>query len=142
MPAARQPTTRSLRQSVWIGLCGAGILVALLILYAFPPGKYGFYPVCGTYAFLGIHCPGCGSLRAIHQLTHGQVLAALHDNALLVLGLGTGLAWCVYCRVRHGTWQSAMDRIRPSWMWWAGAMILVFGVARNLPWYPFTVLAP
>jgi hypothetical protein len=119
-----------------------GIAALLVILHSFPPGASGFYPVCGTYAFLGIHCPGCGSLRALHHLTHGRWLAALNANALLVMGLGAGGVWAFACRARYGTWSAALDRLQPAWIWWGGATVLAFGVLRNLPWEPFTRLAP
>jgi hypothetical protein len=118
------------------------MLAGLAVLYAFPPAEYAFYPACGSYTFLGIHCPGCGSLRALHHLTHGRWLAALHANALLVLGSTLGLVWISRCRLMHGTWQTAIDRIRPGWIWWGGATVLLFGVVRNIPWFPFTWLAP
>ena len=35
----------------------------------------------------GAWCPGCGSLRAVNDLTHGDVLAAASSNLVLVLAL-------------------------------------------------------
>ena len=43
---------------------GLGVLAALPLLYLEPPGGQGFYPGCGLYADHGLHCPGCGGLRA------------------------------------------------------------------------------
>ncbi|MGA1236046.1 MAG: DUF2752 domain-containing protein [Limisphaerales bacterium] len=79
------------------------MLLVLGILYAFPPGDYGFYPQCGLHAWTGLHCPGCGSLRAVHHLTHGRVLAAAGSNALLVFGLGAFAGVLVAARHRCRT---------------------------------------
>src|SRR5437660_122637 len=57
-----------------------------LVLFMFDPVQYRFYPRCIFHQTTGLLCPGCGSLRALHQLLHGQVVAAVHFNALLVLG--------------------------------------------------------
>ena len=34
---------------------------------------------------MGFYCPGCGGLRAVHDLTHGDVGAALSSNILVTL---------------------------------------------------------
>jgi hypothetical protein len=44
-------------------------------------------PVCPTNALLGIDCPGCGSLRMIHSLRHGDPVSALRFNALALVAL-------------------------------------------------------
>src|SRR2546425_12377672 len=69
----------------------AGVLAlvagASTLLFFFDPGSYRFYPRCLFNQVTGLLCPGCGSLRALHQLLHGHVAAAFHLNALLVLFL-------------------------------------------------------
>src|SRR5258708_976408 len=57
------------------------------VLFLFNPSEWGFYPFCFFYRTTGLLCPGCGSLRAMHQLLHGHFVAALHFNALFVLSL-------------------------------------------------------
>ena len=39
------------------------------------------------YQLTGLACPGCGSLRALHQLTHGHFGEALRLNPMLVMAL-------------------------------------------------------
>jgi hypothetical protein len=57
---------------------------AALVLWRFPPERYGFYPACPVRAYLHIQCPGCGGTRAIAALLHGHVAEALRLNGLLV----------------------------------------------------------
>lgn len=57
---------------------------ATAYLYAVDPNEPGHYPLCPTKAFAGIDCPGCGSLRSIHALAHGDVGRAVDHNLLLV----------------------------------------------------------
>src|SRR6266446_10007644 len=65
----------------------SAILGSAVILFLFNPAQSGFYPVCLFHQSTGLLCPGCGSLRALHQLLHGHLVAAVHLNALLVLSL-------------------------------------------------------
>src|SRR5882724_8290263 len=58
---------------------------ASLLLFFFEPGRYAFYPRCLFHQTTGLLCPGCGSLRAMHELLHGHVIAAVHLNALFVI---------------------------------------------------------
>ena len=72
-----------------VGLLAAGVALILggTVLYFFDPATAGFYPACLFRLVTGIPCPGCGSLRAMHQLLHGHFAAAFALNPLLVLGL-------------------------------------------------------
>jgi hypothetical protein len=40
---------------------------------------------CPVYQITGLECPGCGSQRAIHQLSRGEFIQAFSYNALLVV---------------------------------------------------------
>jgi len=112
------------------------------ILFLFNPAQSGFYPVCLFHQTTGLLCPGCGSLRALHQLLHGHVVAALHFNALLVLSLPV-MAW-FGCRsiVDNLNHQPADIRIRPVWLWFGLVGLVAFGILRNLPFAQTAWLAP
>jgi hypothetical protein len=62
-------------------------MAAVAMLFFFNPARYGFYPNCVFHSITGLDCPGCGSLRAIHELLHGNVAAAIRLNALFVASL-------------------------------------------------------
>ncbi|EUA36348.1 hypothetical protein I549_1211 [Mycobacterium avium subsp. avium 2285 (R)] len=47
-----------------------------------PTTPGGPLPVCPTKALLGVDCPGCGSLRMVYALMHGNLLGAARFNAL------------------------------------------------------------
>ena len=73
-----------MRRSHWI--LGAAALAAA-VLFFFDPATTSFYPRCLFKTVLGVPCPGCGSLRAAHQLLHGNVAAAWALNpTLMVVG--------------------------------------------------------
>jgi len=127
-------------------LAGAGILTvgagAFVVAY-FNPTTAGFFPVCPLYYLTGIHCPGCGLTRSFHALFQGDVLTALHFNALLpvyavVFGFMLVSMILVAVRGRGLSWRI----IPPSAMYGFLVLAAAFFVLRNLPFYPFTLLAP
>ncbi|GHF62921.1 hypothetical protein GCM10018787_08760 [Streptomyces thermodiastaticus] len=116
----------------------AGTLAAVAAAFAYvgtvDPNEPGHYPVCPLLHFTGLYCPGCGGLRSAHAVAHGDLIAALHDNALAVAGYAVfAVGWVL--------WTAAAVRGRPAsrlvpstaQLWCAGVLAAVFTVVRNLP---------
>jgi hypothetical protein len=118
------------------------ILGSAAILFLFNPTESGFYPVCLFHQSTGLLCPGCGSLRALHQLLHGNVIAALHFNALLVLSLPLAAWFCCRSIIANLKQRPAAICIRPAWLWSGLVVSVVFGILRNLPFAQSAWLAP
>jgi hypothetical protein len=118
------------------------LALAAIVLFCFDPSRVPIYPVCLFHRTTGLLCPGCGGLRAAHQLLHGHLVAAFRFNPLLILALPPGLwlgAKYAVCRARH---QPASLSIRPIWLWISLAVVLGFSVWRNLPGSPLQMQAP
>jgi hypothetical protein len=134
-PVLAAGRSASLKQWAVIG----GILgTASLVLYFFDPARFGFYPRCPLHEFTGLACPGCGALRAVHQLLHGRIWAAFKFNPLLVSVLPFVL-WQMGKRVVRD-WQGlpTQDLFRdPRSPWLALGALIGFAVLRNLPFFPF-----
>jgi hypothetical protein len=115
---------------------------AVAVLFLFNPVEHGFYPFCFFYRTTGLLCPGCGGLRAVHQLLHGHLAAAFHFNALFVCSLPL-LAWFgarhLVAKIR-GDARPAL--VRPLWLWFGFVVLVVFGILRNLPFANAAWLAP
>ncbi|MEO7980092.1 MAG: DUF2752 domain-containing protein [Sporichthyaceae bacterium] len=104
------------------------------------PGEAGHYPGCPFLALTGLYCPFCGSLRAVHALVRGDLPGAIGRNALTVAG-GVVLAVLWVGWVARRARGVASGVTVPAGVWPAlGVAVLVFGVARNLPFA--AVLAP
>ncbi len=116
------------------------VIAAGVVLFWFNPAQSRFYPFCFFHQLTGLHCPGCGGTRALHQLLHGNVAVALHLNALLVILLPL-FAWL---GVRFAAGKiipsPAARPVSPKWLWLFLALAVVFAVLRNLP--AFAWLAP
>jgi hypothetical protein len=107
---------------------------ALVTLYLFDPATSGFYPICPLHQTTGLLCPGCGTLRAMHQLTHGNFAAAWGFNPLAVALLPVAL----WLAVRELIWLTTSRRLpgivtRPIFGWALVAGLVIFGILRNVP---------
>lgn len=101
------------------------------------------FAVCPFHYITGLHCPGCGSQRAVHDILHIRILEALKHNALLILVvtiIGSKLyAWGTkkYLPTYY------YDLNGKSWFTYTVVIfVLGFWILRNIPVHPFTHLAP
>lgn len=100
-------------------------------------------PPCIIYEGLGYLCPGCGGLRAVHDLLHGAPLSALRNNALLVLGGPVAMAGLLRpaSRARGLRDQGGRPGPRPLTVLLVSVGLLaLFTVVRNLD--ALTMLQP
>jgi len=78
-------------QTARAGVGGTSAVLAIaavgIVLFLFDPATAGFYPPCLFKSLFGWPCPGCGSLRALHQLLHGRLAAAWELNRNVVIAL-------------------------------------------------------
>ena len=109
-------------------------IVGLIVLYEFDPSTHGFYPVCLLHATTGLECPGCGTQRALHQLTHGNFAEAWRLNPFVIALLPVGL----WLGIRELIWLATGKRLpgivtRPIFGWALLAALILFGILRNVP---------
>jgi hypothetical protein len=114
-----------------------------VFLFSFNPTQSNLYPPCLFHKLTGLYCPGCGSLRALHQLLHGHLLTALSLNPLMVLMLpflGYAFTSRIFLLIRG----KALPRIfiPAFWLWFLFAVIIAYWILRNIPFFPFNYLAP
>lgn len=97
------------------------------------PNESGHYPTCPFLALTGYYCPGCGSLRAVHDLAHGHLTAALGRNVLTVVGIV--LLAAIWVRWLLRQWEGrARTTVAPAWaMYLMLGVALAFWLVRNLP---------
>ena len=143
--AANVPFLRGLQLSdrakyAWMAIAG---LVGLVLLYNVDPRNPGSYPICPFLGLTGCFCPGCGTLRALHQLLHGNPIAAFGYNPFAVLSI----PFIAYSYMTGALRTFALPAPAPvfvqsRWIWGLLAAVLAFWALRNVPFAPFTVLAP
>lgn len=135
------PVLPGRRAELFIG--GALLLFAVLVLHSLNPATSNLFPPCPLLWLTGYYCPGCGSLRALHHLFHGDVPSAFAFNPLAVLAL----PFLFYGAASRATFLMRgryLPRVfLPPWTIWAlASLVILFGILRNLPVYPFDMLAP
>lgn len=118
-----------------------GLAAATVALHYRDPHVSGSWGFCPSAA-LGFWCPGCGGLRAVHDLTDGDVVAAASSNLLLVVLAPVAvvaLTWWLVVR-----WRGVELRPPRSTVLVGGWALLaatgVFTLLRNTPAAPW--LAP
>jgi hypothetical protein len=94
-------------------------------------------------ATTGFYCPGCGTTRAFHALLNGRFSEAMGKNGLAVLalpflGVAAARAWWRWVRNVPACGRKFWPKLTIA----LGMIVLGYGVLRNLPWPPFSWLAP
>jgi hypothetical protein len=138
----RQSSPMSVKAFKVVTLTGF-IVLSAIILYYFNPAGSQLYPSSPFRAITGLYCPGCGSLRAVHQLLHGHFFAALDLNPLMVLAA----PYLIYSFISYtspvilGT-KIPQVYIKSAWIWLFLKVVIAYWVLRNIPFAPFDWLAP
>lgn len=104
---------------------------AALFYFLFDPTRVAIFPPCLFHQLTGLDCPGCGAQRALHQLLHGNLIAAIRLNAMFVFSLPL-FAW-IGTRFLTRNVRGEPASFNFKWWWVYLAAWIAFGVLRNLP---------
>lgn len=133
-------STVDTRRRALIRYAAPGVaLTGLSALVLRDPHGTGSWGTCPSLLLFGVYCPGCGSLRGLHDLATGQLLESASHNLILLPALAY-VAWWWIAQVTAGTRRQVAppwDSARFSYV--LLAVLAVFTIARNLPG---SVLAP
>ena len=134
----------SLRADRLLATAGVVTMVGGSVFVAyFDPTKANFFPVCPLYAMTGLACPGCGLTRGFHALFHGDFVTALDYNAFIpIFVLLFGFLFFSLVAVAFRGQGFVKLSASPKFLVGFLCLLIVFGVIRNLPFYPFTFLYP
>ncbi|HUH36091.1 MAG TPA: DUF2752 domain-containing protein [Moheibacter sp.] len=129
-------------KKIWVATA-LFVAVAALIYYVFqhdPSDQNNLYIGCTFKTLTGWDCSGCGGQRAFYHLLHWDIVEAWRYNALLVFSLPY-LAVVTFYELR----AYFFNRPKPkNWftsntlLWIFLALLLLFGLLRNLPIAPFS----
>jgi len=112
------------------GLLAVGLLI---FLYYHDPSQVScWFAQCFFHRLTGFYCPGCGTTRALYSLLHLDWRASLSANVLFL----PQVLILLLCLLRRKLIT------RAPFYFSLIALLLLFAILRNLPWEPFTRLAP
>ena len=125
-------------------VAGAAIAALAGAVYLYFHNPHSYPLPCVFYSLTGFYCPGCGAGRASYSLLHGRFLDAFCYNPVMTVLLPL---LALYVAARAIDWAiTGGDHIdqKISVKFVAGILIfvLLFGIVRNIPVYPFNLLVP
>lgn len=132
MASAAPRTRRGRELAAPLGLA-AVIAAASVALHVRDPHEQGSWGLCPFLALTGHPCPGCGGLRAVNDLSHGDLVAAASSNLYFVASIPLlAFGWLVWVR---RAWAGEQVRGPSTGVVVVALVLLVaFGVARITPW--------
>lgn len=139
--AVRIQQNRKMR--IALVLC-AGAVCAVGALYLYHHNPYSYPLPCIFYLLTGLYCPGCGAGRACYSILHLRFKDAFCYNPLMTILLPLiGL----YIVVRLTDWvitggNHVDSKISVKLLVWILIFTFIYGILRNIPVFPFTLLAP
>ena len=114
---------------------------AALLLYFFVEPRNGNLPKCVFHELTGLYCPGCGVQRSFHALLQGHVLTAIDHNPLFILFLPL-VIYFILAFVFDKKHSRSSFIYKASFGIAVAIIVVSFWVLRNLPFAPFSWLAP
>jgi hypothetical protein len=119
------------------------ILGVAVVFFVLDPTKHSIFPKCMFHSLTGAYCPGCGSQRALHSLLHFDIAGVVSYNFLFLPAALLLLYHYIHPVLNnYFKWKLPNLFYLKSTPWVIFAVVILFWIFRNLPWYPFSVLAP
>lgn len=140
-PIVPEPTAVPARTR-WqrVGPLSIGALVVAgltLALHFRDPHQQGSWGICPSVLIFGIYCPGCGGMRAVNDLTNGDLRAAASSNLLALTIFPLVVLWWL-TRMRdqwRGVAVVPLARQHTTTITYAiTGVAVVFAIVRNTPW--------
>ncbi len=110
-----------------------------------PEAGGSYFPRCMFREITGLHCAGCGGTRATHALTNLEAGVAFRKNPLLVILLPflvVGVVLESAAWVIGEGYRGPRVRLPGQLAWSLPVIIIGFWILRNIPGWPFELLAP
>jgi len=118
------------------------VIVILCISFFSIPGESKLYLPCYIRSITGFLCPICGSSRSLHALVHGNFLFAIRSNVFLVITICTGFLFYITTFVEKVFKKKVTVKISYKCGYIITVILMVYGIIRNIPYFPFTYLTP
>lgn len=118
------------------------VLFSGLVLYIYLTSDWGYLLGLSSRNF-PIFCPACGGTRALVYLVQGNLVMAWRYNQLFMIALPF-IAAALFFLLRSILTGYPLSRvyIPPYLLWFGLAVVILFGIARNIPLSFFDYIRP
>jgi hypothetical protein len=126
------PAQHGARRRLYPALGAGALLVGALgyVGLVDPHKPDSIFPTCPFRLLTGWNCPACGGLRMVHDVLHGDLAAAISDNAFLLVGIPVLAGW-ILLRRRSGKSLFSLPAVATLVI-----ATLAWTVVRNMPGFP------
>jgi hypothetical protein len=130
------------KKITWFAIIFGGLSLAVFYFFI-NPNEVNYLPECPLYFATGLYCPGCGSQRATHQLLNFNIFGVLQQNVLYFISLFVLGYHLIVTGINAFFKKDFYNYMyHPKTPLVILAIIIIFWVLRNIPYYPFNLLAP
>lgn len=114
-------------------------IAGLLYLYF-----YGNPFFCVTYELTGLYCPGCGAGRALRSILNLKIIDAIGYNVFFVFAFPIVAYYSLvyYTKIVFGRDVLPYVKTGSKTALFLLIIIVVYTILRNIPFEPFSILAP
>ncbi len=133
-PVPLQTRWQRVRPLVVGGLVVGALTIAL---HFRDPHQQGSWGICPSVLIFGVYCPGCGGMRAVNDLTNGDVRAAISSNLLALTLLPLVVLWWLSRLRDHWRGSNVVPLARQhatALTYGITGVAVVFAIVRNTPW--------
>ena len=126
------PAQHGARRRLYPALGAGALLVGALgyVGLVDPHKPDSIFPICPFRLLTGWNCPACGGLRMVHDILHGDLAAAISDNAFVLVGIPVLAGW-ILLRRRSGKSLFSLPAVATLVI-----ATLAWTVVRNMPGFP------
>lgn len=133
---------------ILIVLTSVIIIASCIIVRNMDPSKVPVTPPCSLRYFTGLYCPGCGMTRAMHAALNFRFADAFSYNLLwpfIVLLISASFymwfSFLITCKNPFKPFNEFFKK-HPLAAYITVIVFFAFWIFRNIPVYPFIMLAP
>lgn len=132
---------RPLQATAWAAAAFAAVAGFWLLRHYDPNAAGNIFPPCAFRELTGFYCVGCGTTRMLHALAHLDIPRAFSMNPLAMLLLSISPLLAAWKLGWRATAMQPVIALLSQPRFWL-VLLPAYWIARNLPWFPFTLLAP
>ncbi len=93
---------------------------------------------CAFKTLTHLNCPSCGVSRMCVSISHGDIKSAFYYNQVLIFLTPLIALYYIFYQIRYiRTGQRKISKLENNTMILIIVILIIYGIVRNLPFYPY-----